>query len=136
MNLNRLQIAGNLTRDPELKFTANGTAVCNFGVAINKRWTNEAGEKREDVTFVDATAFGKTGENISQYLKKGRGIFIEGRLKLDTWDDKTSGQKRSKLGVVVESFQFIDGKKDEQKTSLKDSPTAPSLIDNSDDVPF
>src|SRR5262245_48985209 len=108
-NFNKVILAGNLTRDPELRFTPKGTAICKFGLAINRTWTSESGEKKEEATFVDVDAFGRQAETIAQYLKKGGGIMIEGRLRLDQWDDKQTGQKRSKLGVVVEGFQFIGG---------------------------
>ena len=100
-------LMGNLTRDPEIKYTPKGTAIANFGIAVNRTYTPEGGEKREEVTFIDLEAFGRTAEVIGEYLKKGRPIFIEGRLKLDSWDDKTTGKKMSKLRVVVESFEFL-----------------------------
>jgi single-strand DNA-binding protein len=112
MNLNRVQIAGNLTRDPELRYTPKGTAVCRIGVAVNRKWKGEDGELKEEVTFVDCDAWNKTAEAIGQYLKKGRGIYVEGRLKLDQWEDKQTQEKRSKMKVVVESFQFTDRKPD------------------------
>ena len=105
-NFNKVILAGNLTRDPELRFTPKGLAICKFGLAINRAWTTETGEKKEEVTFVDIDAFGRQAETIAQYLKKGGGVMIEGRLRLDQWDDKQTGQKRSKLGVVAEGFQF------------------------------
>lgn len=107
-NFNKVILAGNLTRDPELRYTPNGKAIAKFGLAINRTWTSETGEKKEDVTFVDIDAFGRQAEVISQYLKKGRPVLVEGRLKLDQWDDKQTGQKRSRLGVVLESFSFLD----------------------------
>jgi len=107
-NFNKVILAGNLTRDPELRYTPKGTAIAKLGLAINRTWRNEAGETKEEVTFVDVDAFGRTAETIGQYLKKGRPILLEGRLKLDTWEDKQTNQKKSRLGVVLESFQFID----------------------------
>ena len=107
-SFNKVILVGNLTRDPELRYLPKGTAVAKIGLAVNRRWTAETGETREEVTFVDVEAFGKQAETIGQYLKKGRPILIEGRLKLDQWDDKQTGQKRSKLKVVLESFQFLD----------------------------
>jgi single-strand DNA-binding protein len=107
-NFNKVILAGNLTRDPELRYTPKGTAVARLGVAINRRWKSETGEMKEEVTFVDVDAFGKTAETIAQYLKKGRPILIEGRLRYDTWDDKQTNQKKTKLGVVMETFQFLD----------------------------
>lgn len=108
-SFNKVILAGNLTRDPELRYTPKGTAVCKFGLAVNRNWTTETGEKKEEVTFIDVDAFGRQAEVISQYMKKGRALLVEGRLKLDQWDDKQTGQKRSRLGVVLESFSFIDG---------------------------
>ena len=112
-NFNKVILAGNLTRDPELRYTPKGTAIAKIGLAINRKWKSESGEMKEETTFVDVNAFGKTAETIGQYLKKGRPILIEGRLRYETWDDKQSGQKRSKLGVVMESFQFIDSNRGE-----------------------
>ena len=103
---------GNLTRDPEVRYTSNGTAIAKLGMAINRYWRNQEGQQQEETTFVDVDAFGKQAETIGQYLKKGRPIMVEGRLKLDQWDDKQTGQKRSKLGVVLENFQFLDSKGD------------------------
>jgi single-strand DNA-binding protein len=107
-NFNKVILAGNLTRDPELRYTPSGKAVAKFGLAINRTWTSETGEKKEDTTFVDIDCFGRQAEVISQYMKKGRPLLVEGRLKLDQWDDKQTGQKRSRLGVVLESFSFLD----------------------------
>lgn len=107
-NFNKVILAGNLTRDPELRYTPKGTAVAKLGLAVNRSWTTETGEKREEATFVDVDAFGKQAEVISQYLRKGRSLLVEGRLRLETWDDKATGAKRSKLGVVLESFSFLD----------------------------
>src|SRR6188472_267193 len=106
-NFNKVILAGNLTRDPELRYTPKGMAIARVGLAINRSWRTETGEQKEEVTFVDIDAFGKQAETIGQYMKKGRPILVEGRLKLDQWDDKQTGQKRSRLGVVLESFQFL-----------------------------
>lgn len=105
---NKVILIGNLTRDPELRYTAKGMAIAKLGLAVGRKWRNEAGEMQEETTFVDVDAFGRQAETIGQYLKKGRPIMIEGRLRLDQWDDKATGQKRSKLGVVLEVFQFLD----------------------------
>ena len=105
---NKVIIAGNLTADPELKYTPKGTAIARLRLAVNRSYKTDTGESREEVTYVDVDAWGQQGEVISQYLRKGRPILVEGRLKLDTWDDKATGQKRSKLGVVLESFTFLD----------------------------
>ncbi|GDY23265.1 hypothetical protein LBMAG56_46120 [Verrucomicrobiota bacterium] len=110
-NFNKVILAGNLTRDPELRYTPKGTAIAKLGMAINRTWKNEAGETKEEVTFVDVDAFGRSAEVIAQYLKKGRPILVEGRLKLDTWEDKQTNQKKSKLGVILDSFQFLDSGK-------------------------
>jgi len=106
-NLNKVMLMGNLTRDPEVRYTPKGTAVAELGLAINRVYSAENGEKREETTFVDVTLWGRTAEIAGEYLKKGRPVFIEGRLQLDTWDDKTTGQKRSKLKVVGEAMQLM-----------------------------
>jgi single-strand DNA-binding protein len=110
-NFNKVLLMGNLTRDPEVRYTPKGTAIATIGLAVNRVWSTESGEKKEEVTFVDVDVWGRQAETIGQYMAKGRPIFIEGRLKLDQWDDKESGQKRSKLKVVCESFQFIGAPK-------------------------
>lgn len=106
-NLNRVLLIGNLTRDPELRVTPKGTAICQFGLAVNRTFKDESGGNREETTFIDVEAWGKQGELISKYCTKGRPLFVEGRLKLDQWEDKTSGQKRSRMRVVLENFQFL-----------------------------
>lgn len=108
-NLNRVMLMGNLTRDPELRHLPSNIAVVNLGLAINRRWRNQQGEQQEETTFVECEAYGKTAEVINQYLRKGRPLFVEGRLKLDQWQDK-EGHNRSKLKVVVETFQFVDSR--------------------------
>jgi single-strand DNA-binding protein len=107
-SFNKVILVGNLTRDPELRYTPKGLAIAKLGLAVNRVWKSETGESKEEVTFVDIDAFGKQAETIGQYLKKGRPILVEGRLRLDQWDDKQTGQKRSRLGVVLENFQFLD----------------------------
>jgi single-strand DNA-binding protein len=109
-SFNKVILLGNLTRDPEVRYTPKGTAVTEIGMAMNRNYTAENGEKREETTFVDVTLWGRTAEIAGEYLKKGRPVFIEGRLQLDTWDDKQSGQKRSKLKVVGEGLQLIGGR--------------------------
>ena len=108
-SFNKVILMGNLTRDPELRYTPKGTAIAKIGLAVNRVWTNEAGEKKEEVTFVDVDVFGRTAENVGQYMRKGRPILVEGRLKLDQWDDKQTGQKRSRLGVIADTVQFLGG---------------------------
>jgi len=109
-SFNKVILLGNLTRDPQLKYLPSQTAVAEFGIACNRKFKSAAGEDREEVTFVDITAFGKQAELINQYFTKGKPIFIEGRLKFDSWEDKQGGGKRSKLTVVLEGFQFIGGR--------------------------
>jgi len=109
-NLNKVMLMGNLTRDPEVRYTPKGTAVAEIGLAINRYFSAENGEKREETTFVEVTLWGRQAEIAGEYLRKGRPVFIEGRLQLDTWDDKQSGQKRSKLKVVGEGLQLIGAK--------------------------
>ena len=154
-SFNKVVLVGNLTRDPELRYTPKGTAIAKIGLAVNRVWTNEAGEKKEEVTFVDVDVFGRTAENVGQYMRKGRPILIEGRLKLDQWDDKQTGQKKSKLGVVAETVQFLGGNKDGESggggapaapRAARPAPSAPSAPPSepvegdgppeSDDVPF
>ena len=150
-NYNKVILMGNLTRDPEVRYTSSGTAIAKLGIAINRYWSNKDGKKQEETTFVDVDAFGRQAETIGQYLKKGRPIMVEGRLKLDQWDDKQTGQKRSKLGVVLENFQFIDsrgegggggGSGDSGGYSQPDPPSAQSSggggssVPEDDDVPF
>ncbi len=150
-SFNKVILMGNLTRDPELKYTPKGTAIAKIGLAVNRVWRTDTGEQREEVTFVDVDIFGRTAENVGQYMRKGRPILVEGRLKLDQWEDKNTGQKRSRLGVVAESVQFLgSGQRDEggsdsrptggqQRTSPRPTPPAdddsPPPPDD-DDVPF
>src|SRR5712671_4387296 len=107
-SFNKVILAGNLTRDPELRYTPAGLAIASFGLAINRSWKSESGENKEEVTFVDIDAFGRQAEVIGQYMRKGRPFLVEGRLKLHQWEDKNTHQKQSKLKVVLESFSFID----------------------------
>jgi len=100
-------LIGNVTRDPEIKYTPKGSAVTDLGIAVNRVFTPDGGEKREETTFVDVTLWGRQAEIAGEYCKKGRSIYIEGRLQLDSWEDKASGQKRSKLRVVGENFQLL-----------------------------
>ena len=106
-NLNKVMLIGNVTRDPEIKYTPKGSAVTDLGIAVNRVFTPDGGEKREETTFVDVTLWGRQAEIAGEYCKKGRSIYIEGRLQLDSWEDKASGQKRSKLRVVGENFQLL-----------------------------
>ena len=105
-NLNKVMLIGNLTRDPEIKYTPKGSAIAELGLAINRYYTTESGEKKEETTFVDVTLWGRQAEIAKEYLGKGKPVYIEGRLQLDTWDDKQTGQKRSKLRVTGEQMQL------------------------------
>lgn len=111
-NLNKVQLMGNLTRDPEVRYTPKGTAVTDIGLAINRTFSGDDGERREETTFVDITFWGRQAEVIGEYMKKGRPLYVEGRLNLDSWEDKTSGQQRTRLKVVGENFQFLGGRED------------------------
>ena len=150
---NKVILIGNLTRDPELRYTPKGMAIAKIGLAVNRTWRNEAGETKEEVTFVDVDAFGRQAETLGQYMKKGSPLMIEGRLKLDQWDDKQTGQKRSKLGVVGENVQFLgsgpgggsgggEGGEAPRRPSAPSAPAAsspaaePDMPPSDDDVPF
>lgn len=151
-NLNKVMLIGNLTRDPEIKYTPKGTAVASFALAINRNYTTEGGEKREEVTFVEIEAYGRVAEIIGEYCKKGSPLFVDGRLKLDTWDDKQTGQKRSKMKVVAENIQLLGGRDGvpagtaEQADAAAASrrppathpqpPADPDLDAAADDIPF
>jgi single-strand DNA-binding protein len=155
--LNKVFLIGNLTRDPELRVTPKGTAICQFGIAVNRQFKDESGATRDETTFVDIEAWGKQGELVSKYLTKGSLAMVEGRLKLDQWEDKTSGQKRSKIKVVLDNVQFLStrgagagggapsspGDGIDQTTPERHSPPArntgakPAATENLDeDVPF
>lgn len=108
---NKVILAGNLTRDPQLKFLPNNTAVCEFGLAMSRKWRDKDGNQKEDVCFVEVAAFARQAEMINQYMAKGRSILIEGRLKLDQWTAQ-DGQKRSRLSVVAENFTFLGSPRD------------------------
>lgn len=110
MNLNKVQLAGRLTADPEIKRLSSGTAVAELRMAVNKTWKDKNGDKKEDVLYVDVTVWEKLAELCAQYLKKGSGAYIEGSLKMDQWQDKNTGEKRTKLKVNGDSVQFLDSK--------------------------
>ena len=152
-SLNRVLLIGNLTRDPEVRYTPKGTPVAEIGLAVNRVIPgNEEGERREEVTFIDVTLWNRQAELAEQYLKKGRAVFIEGRLQLDTWDDKQTGQKRSRLRVVAENLQFLDSRRDAEGSAPggnpppqrrtappptpRDKPHDPDLDAEPDDIPF
>ncbi|MCH6254932.1 single-stranded DNA-binding protein [Puniceicoccaceae bacterium K14] len=150
-NYNKVQLMGNLTRDPELRVTPKGTPVCAFGMAINRVFRDDSGGNREETTFVDVEAWGRQAEVISKYVTKGGPLFVEGRLKLDTWESK-EGEKRSKLKVVLENMQLLGGgsrgessssssadrpaQSSTGSSSPKPSPASPASDDIEEDVPF
>ena len=145
-NYNKALLMGNLTRDPEVRFTPKGTAVAELSLAVNRR-VKDGDNWKEETTFVDVTVWGSTAENCGKYLTKGRGVFVEGRLELDTWEDKQSGQKRSKLKVVGESVTFLPGRegkgdqparKPQSQASHPASRDEPGFDDDDDnsDIPF
>src|SRR4051794_13797455 len=109
-SFNKVILLGNLTRDPQMRYLPSQTPIVEFGLACNRRFKTQSGEDREEVLFVDCSAFGRQAEIINQYCTKGRPLFVEGRLKYDTWEDKQGGGKRSKLTVVVENFQLLGGR--------------------------
>lgn len=147
-NYNKVILIGNLTRDPEVRYTPKGTAVGSISMAINRRFGSAGEESREETTFVDVTLWGKTAEVAEKYLSKGRPLFVEGRLQLDTWDDKQTGQKRSKLKVVGENIEFLDSRRDggraeasgggfSRAESEKPASNEPQFEpEESDDIPF
>ena len=107
-NFNKVMLMGNLTRDPQLSYTPNQTAVVDFGMAVNRRWTGQDGQSRDETCFVDCRMFGRRAEVVNKYCKKGNPLFVEGRLTFDSWQAQ-DGSKRSKLRVTVENFEFIGG---------------------------
>ena len=111
-NLDKVMLMGNITRDPEVRFTPKGTAVTDLSLAVNRTYTTDDGKPREETTFVEVTYWGRQAEVIGEYMKKGRPIYVEGRLQLDTWEDKTTGQNRSRLKIIGEGFQFLGSKDD------------------------
>lgn len=138
MSYNRIILQGNLTRDIEIRHINGNTAVGGFGIATNRKYKTAAGEQREDVCFVDCKAWGKTAEIMCQYLSRGSSVLIEGRLELETWDDKNGGGKRSKHVVVVDNFTFTGGKQEGGRQQSKPEyqrQGAAAPIDH-DDIPF
>ncbi len=131
-------ITGNLTRDPELRNTPNGASVCSFSVAVNRVYRDSNGEQKEDVSFIDCSAWGKLGEMISQYAKKGSGVLVSGRLDQRSWEDKTTGQKRSRVEIVVEDFNFTGSARDNGGSSnfgASDAAPSDSVENIPDDIP-
>ena len=147
-NVNKVILIGNITRDPEVRHTPKGTAVTDLGIAVNRVYSSEQGEKREETTFVDVTLWGRQAELAGEYLSKGRPVYIEGRLQMDSWEDKASGQRRNKLKVVGETMQFLGGRNEggsssgggrsggDNSYSSQDSHGGDSAPDDDDDIPF
>ena len=138
-SFNKVILIGNLTRDPELKYLPKGTGVCNISMAVNRRWKTEAGEDREDVYFADCKAFGKQAETLSQYVKKGHPLMVEGRLTREEWDDKKSGEKKSATRIMIESFQFLKSREEGAAPAPRReaAPAAAPKPDlDGDDLPF
>lgn len=149
-NVNKVILIGNITRDPEIKYTAKGSAVTDVGLAINRNYTMESGEKREETTFVDIELWGRLAEIASEYAKKGRPVYIEGRLRMDSWEDKNTGQKRSRLKVVGENLQLLGSRSGgpgggpEQRQDERPQPSQPARrqapashsSEPDDDIPF
>jgi single-strand DNA-binding protein len=145
-SFNKVILLGNLTRDPEVRYTPKGSAVCDLGIAVNRVYTTDSGERREEVTYVDVVLWARLAEIAGEYLKKGRPVFIEGRLQMDSWDDKQTGQKRTKLRVVGESMQLLGGRPggaggaaevggENRQPSAPPKPLAPTEP-NEDEIPF
>ena len=139
LNYNRVIIAGNLTRDPQVRFFSNERAVADFGIASNRRFRDRDGNQQEETTFVDIECWGRTAELVGQYLTKGRGALIEGRLKLDSWEDK-DGNKRNKLKVIADNVQFLDSRGGSEGApsgggASAPAPSAPPAGDAGDDEP-
>lgn len=130
---NRVTLIGNLTRNPELRKTKSGNPVTELGLALNRVWQNENGQKQEEVTFVDVTLWGRNAENAAQYLQKGRSVLVEGRLQLETWQDKQSGQDRSKLKVVADHIQFLGGSQEHAAASAGEETAGSRAASRSDD---
>jgi len=151
-SFNKVILLGNLTRDPEVRYTPKGSAVCDLGIAVNRQYTLDSGEKREEVTYVDVVLWSRLAEIAGEYLKKGRPVFIEGRLQMDTWDDKQTGQKRSKLRVIGETMQLLGSRPpagaaggegvDDDRQPRGAKPTTPppkpaeSAEPDEDEIPF
>ena len=131
-------ITGNLTRDPELRTTPNGATVCSFSVAVNRVYRDASGEQKEDVSFIDCSAWGKLGEMINQYAKKGSGVLVSGRLDQRSWEDKTTGQRRSRVEIVVEDFNFTGNANRDGGSSYSTSDASSSEASTSnipEDIP-
>lgn len=143
MNINHVVLGGNLVRDPETRYTQSGVAIGSFTIANNRKYQRKGGGLDDETSFIGCTAFGKTAENISQYFRKGNRIIVQGRLSQETWEDKSTGQKREKTKVVVERFEFVDRSSDRQQSDrpqIRQQAPASSQVqgasEDSDDLPF
>ncbi len=143
-NFNKVILMGNLTRDPQLSYTPSQTAVVDFGIAVNRRWTGQDGQQRDEVCFVDCRAYGKPAETINKYCKKGKPLMLEGRLTFDSWTGQ-DGVKKSKLRVTVETFQFLpmgariveqSGPVEDEQQAPSDNGPANDISNSKDDIPF
>ena len=132
---NKVILMGNLTRDPELKQTPSNQSVAQIGLAVNRKFKGRDGDMKEETTFVDCEAWGRTAETMSKYLAKGRPVFVEGRLKLDQWQDK-DGNNRSKLKVVIDTFQFVDSRGGQSGQSQQPAAATANITPQDDDIPF
>lgn len=130
---NKVLLLGNLTRDPQLKYTPSQTAVVEFGLATNRKWKDQSGQPREETCFVDCVSFGKPAETLNKYMSKGKSLFVEGRLTFESWTAQ-DGSKRSRLRVTVENFQFI-GTPDQKSAGTGSGASQPAAADDFDQVP-
>ena len=136
VDLNKVFLAGRLTRDPELRYIASGTAVASLSLAVSRNYTAKDGSKKEDVAFVDVSAWGRQAETCGEYLSKGSALLVEGRLQLDRWETNT-GEKRNKLKVVAQRIQFLSTRRKDEKAAAEESGMNQSIkVDVSDDIPF
>jgi single-strand DNA-binding protein len=140
---NKVLLMGHMTRDPELRYTPKGKALAQFGMAVNRKWKAESGEQQEEVLFIDCTAWGRTAEVLNQYKKKGDPLMVDGRLKLDQWEDKQTGAKRSKISVVIETMQCLDRADGGERPERQPAPAKFEPSDNDgalpppeDNIPF
>jgi single-strand DNA-binding protein len=135
-SLNKVILIGNLTRDPDLRYTPRGAAVCDLSIAVNRKWKDEqTGESKEEVTYVEIVVWGKQAENVGKYLVKGSSACFEGRLQMETWEDKTTGQKRSKIRVVAEGVQFLGAPAGQgQQRPASQQPARRTAADAMDDA--
>ena len=134
--LNKVIIAGNVTRDPVIRYTPKGTAIAQLGLALNRVWKTESGEQKEEVTFIDVSFFGKQGETVAQYFKKGAPMIVEGRLRMESWEDKETKAKRQKLVVVGEGFSFCGEAKGGKAATAPAAEVPTSSEATGDEVAF